>query len=85
MCPQIKSGTSRWWLVPKTAGGAGRPRVVASELREGAHDHGDRDARTVRQRAWTRVRRGVYRRVLETGNGGMETVQKMGRQTGETQ
>lgn len=67
----------------QAAGGTRRPRVVAGGLPDGAHGDGHRDARAIRQRPRTRVCRRVHARVLETGAGRMETVQEMGRQTGE--
>lgn len=82
-CSQVESGTGRRRMVPQAAGGTGRPRVAAGGLPDGAHGDGDPDARAIRQRPRTRVRRGVHAGVLEARAGGMETVQEMGRQTGE--
>lgn len=78
MCLQVKSGSSRGWMVSKTSGGTGRPRVDASRFGRGAHDHGGADARAVRTRPRTRVRRGIHAGVLEARAGGMETIQEMG-------
>lgn len=83
VCPQVKSGTGRRWLVSQTTGGTGCPGMASGGLQDGAHGHGHTDARPVRQRARTRVRRRVHGGVLEAGAGRMETVQEMGRQTGE--
>jgi len=83
ICPQVKSGTCRWWLVPQTTGGTRRPGVATSRLRDGAHDHGSANAGAIWPRTWTRVCRRVHIGVLEARDGGMETVQEMGRKTGE--
>jgi len=69
--------------VPQTTGGTRSPRMAASGLWDSAHDHGSANAGAIWPRPRTRVCRRVHVGVLEARDGGMETVQEMGRKTGE--